>query len=94
MNLDREYGVIKIGPNGISYMFVPPDEQSSAAMFIDGHFHNDTERSIAEMYEGAEVTKSAGKVNGKNVERWRWKDSRHFLAATSLPSLTRMGQPE
>ena len=61
-------------------MFVPPDEQSSAAMFIDGHFHNDTERSIAEMYEGAEVKKSAVKVNGKNVEWWRWKDSRQVYS--------------
>ena len=37
-----------------------------------------TERPIAEMYEGAEVTKSAGTVNGKNMEWWRWKDSPHF----------------
>lgn len=91
LTLDREYGIIKTEGNGISYMFISPDRQSSAVLFIDCLLHNQTETSITERYEGAEVTKSAGIVNGKKVEWWRWKDSNQLYSRYKVLLIDREG---
>jgi len=83
--LDRVYEAFLIGPQkgkpdpGLRvYMFNPQDGQSSATFAWGEGGHPNTEQSIAEMYEGAKVSKKPGTIAGTSVTWWSWKDSHHL----------------
>jgi len=88
---DRKYEVAKIGHKDgtplqgqLLYMMVPEDQQSSLTLAIGDGFHLKTEGFIAEMYEGAKVTKVDGIVGGFKMRWWHYRDSHHLYSTCVL----------
>jgi hypothetical protein len=89
--LDRLYRTMEIKPQEgtpnkdlRAYLFIPEDDQSSAVLFIGNDGCPKTEETIAQMHEGAKVTKAKGTFNGAEIELWHYRDSQHLYSTFSV----------
>jgi hypothetical protein len=96
---DRKYDVLKIGHKDgtplqgqLLYMMVPEDQQSSLTLAIGDGFHLKTEGFIADMYEGAKVTKVDGIIGGFKTQWWHYRDSHHLYSTCVLTVPYRKGK--
>jgi hypothetical protein len=96
---DRKYEVLKIAHKDgtplqgqLLYMMLPEDQQSSVTFGIGNGFYKKTEKTIAEMYEGAKVTKVDALIGGIKAQWWHYRDSHHLYSTCDLTVSYRKGK--
>jgi hypothetical protein len=99
VTFDRKYDVMKISDKDGSsptdpllYMMLPEDHQSAVTLGIGDGLNLKTEESIAQMYEGAKVTKVDCSVGGVKGQWWHYRDSIH-LYSTCVIKAMRLKKP-
>jgi hypothetical protein len=99
VTFDRKYEVMKISKkegaavcDPLLYMMLPEDQQSAVTLGIGDGLHPKTEGIIAQMYEGAKVTKVDCVIGGVKGQWWHYRDSNHFYS-TCVISAPRPKKP-